>query len=146
MTYQTFIFNLILLLISLSVPIVTTYVVAFLRARLGNENLKKYYNIVDMAVKAAEETYKLSGQGQGKKADVKEYLFGKLGTYLSMEDIDKLIQATVFEMNKASKTIFNDVFNPITVPLGTSHVTTSNDTPIFAKDYFAAPDISSPKK
>lgn len=104
-----FLFQLVLLVVSLSTPIIVTAIVKYLQARVGNENLKKYIEYAKTAVQAAESIYTESGQGVIKKSDVEIYLSEKIGKALSPEDIDKLIQAAVYEINKTSKKLIYEV-------------------------------------
>ena len=52
-----FLFQLVLLVVSLSTPIIVTAIVKYLQARVGNENLKKYIEYAKTAVQAAESIY-----------------------------------------------------------------------------------------
>jgi LL-H family phage holin len=108
MTVTEFLFQLTLLVISFAVPVATTFVVKYLQTKLGNEKLKKYINYAETAVKAAETIYNSNGQGSVKKADVEKYLSAKIGNVLSPEDIDKLIEAAVYEINKTGQKVIYD--------------------------------------
>ena len=133
MTLTEFLFNLALLVISFAVPVATTFVVKYLQTKVGNENLKKYINYAETAVKAAETIYNAQGQGIVKKADVEKYLSEKIGSILSAEDIDKLIQAAVYEINKTGNKIIYDTSplqNPgIGYPPLVTYTTTGTDVP-----------------
>jgi hypothetical protein len=150
MTVTEFLFQLALLLISFAVPVATVFVVSFLQTKIGNENLKKYLSYAETAVKAAETIYNSRGQGVIKKTDVETYLSSKIGGKLTAEDIDKLIQAAVFEINKTGKNLIFDTpqvvpfqqpmnpFNPVT------YTTTTTGNATDAIKNVAAPDIPSP--
>lgn len=157
MTLTEFLFQLALLLISFAVPVATVFVVSFLQTKIGNENLKKYLSYAETAVKAAETIYNSKGQGVVKKADVEKYLSDKIGGKLTAEDIDKLIQAAVYEINKTGKNLIFDTptqpvltpfvqpvnpFNPVTYTTTTTAPTT--DYSVNAIKDVAAPDIPSP--
>lgn len=158
MTVTEFLFQLTLLVVSLAVPIVTTFVVKYLQTKYGNENLKKYLSYAETAVKAAESTFLKPGSGAEKKAVVEKYLSNKIGNILSAEEIDQLIQAAVFEINKTGKKLIydtNPILQPFIQPVSPSvgypppvtyTTTTTNATSnMFAdiKDK-AAPDIPTP--
>jgi hypothetical protein len=84
-----------------------------LRTKIGNENLKKYYSLAEMAVKAAELTYTERGQGRLKKSDVESYLINKTGGKLSQDEIRRLTEAAVWEMQKIGKSITLGTTNPV---------------------------------
>lgn len=151
MTLTEFLFQLALLLISFAVPVATVFVVSFLQTKIGNEKLKKYISFAETAVKAAETIYNSRGQGVVKKDDVLKYLAGKIGNALTAEDIDKLIQAAVYEINKTGKNLIFDTpqvvpfqqpspypFNPVT------YTTTTTGNTVQDIQNVAAPDIPSP--
>ncbi len=144
MTLTEFLFQLTLLVISFAAPIATVFVVRYLQTKIGNENLKKYLSYAETAVKAAETIYNQRGQGVIKKADVEKYLSAKIGGVLSPEDIDKLIQAAVYEINKTGKNLIFDTvpqIQPITYPFNPITYTTKTTA---SQDIKAAPDIPTP--
>jgi hypothetical protein len=102
-----YLFQLLLLVVSIATPIITTSIVRYFQTKFSNETLKRYISYAETAVKAAETTYNARGQGVFKKADVEKYLSAKIKGALTPEDIDLLIQAAVYEINKTgSKLIF----------------------------------------
>lgn len=153
MTSTEFLFNLVLLVISFAVPVATTFVIRYLETKLGNEKLKKYLSLAETAVKAAESTFLKPGSGTAKKAAVEKYLSDKIGNVLSAEDIDKLIQAAVFEINKAAGKIIvpdypqvSPFINPtIGYPPPVTYTTTTSNTTVQNIQDKAAPDIPSPQ-
>jgi hypothetical protein len=104
MSITEFLFNLALLVISFTIPIATTFVLKFVQARTSNEKFTQYLALAEQAVKAAEQN-PLFKTGAVKKKAVENYLAEKIGDILSAEDIDNLIEAAVFEINKAVKKI-----------------------------------------
>jgi len=138
MTKGYFLSQLVLLIITFALPLVATYVTNYLRVKIGNEKLKKYAYLAESAVKAAETTWKGTNQGMYKKEDAVDYLTTKLsGSGLTKLDIDKLVQAAVFELGKAKNNImFGDTCSaPSTYPY--------RQTAVY-KTPTAAPDIPSP--
>lgn len=93
----------VILVVSLIISVGGGYLVKYLSARIGNENLTKYYEWVKIAVQAIEQIMG-AGNGAAKKAEVKLYIAKKLGDKVTPEDIDKLIEAAVYEMNLVLKT------------------------------------------
>lgn len=96
------IMNILLGLIQLAVLMVSGFVSKYLREKYGAEVLKKYAGLAKIAVLAIEQTMQ-GADGTAKKRSVEEYLSRAIGGKLSAEDIDKLIEAAVFEMNQVIK-------------------------------------------
>ena len=111
MTLEEFAYKALLLIISYVIPIITTYVVKYLQAKTGNENLKKYLNYAETAVRAAEAIFSEPGSGEKKKAAVEKYLAEKIGHFFTAGEIDQLIEAAVFEINKTGKQL---IYEPVT--------------------------------
>jgi LL-H family phage holin len=96
--YDTsFITNILTQILQIVVLALVSYATAFIRKKLSNEKLKQVTHIASIGVKAAEEALNTES-GAAKKRAVIEYLSKK--TNLSTQDIDKLIDFTVFEMKK----------------------------------------------
>lgn len=74
----------------------------FLTKKIGNEKVKKYYDLVKKGVQAAEQAYG-KGQGEEKKAWVLEYLTKALGKKLPADDLNTLLESAVYEMNLVLK-------------------------------------------
>ena len=97
------------------------YLMRFLAAKVGETNLKKYYDIAKIAVNAIEQT--MGGQsGANKKQEVIAYIQKIIGNRLSAEEIDKLIEAAVFEMKLVMKD-YSTTKTPPVVPVQSTPVT-----------------------
>jgi LL-H family phage holin len=114
MTLEEFVLKVLLLIISFVIPIITTYIVKYLQAKTGNENLKKYLNYAETAVRAAESIFAEPGSGEKKKAAVEKYLSEKIGCFFTAGEIDQLIEAAVFEINKTGKKLIYGPYRPVT--------------------------------
>lgn len=88
-----------MLFIAVLSAVITYVVVPLLKARLGDQQFAAIKNWVNVAVHAAEQIYRTSGSGAEKKQYVLDFLTGK-GLKISGEELDRLIEAAVFEMNK----------------------------------------------
>ena len=102
------ILNLLLAIIPIVSALITAYVIPFLKAKIGNENLKQYKEIAIIAVKAAEMIFTESGMGKEKKQYVLDYLNSKINsdkTVISYQDLELLIEAAVKEMKEIEKNI-----------------------------------------
>ncbi|MGB9680305.1 MAG: phage holin [Thermoanaerobacteraceae bacterium] len=84
--------------VQLIIMVVLGYAIDYLRTKIGLDKMKKYYELAKTFVYAIEQEFG-SGNGLEKKAEVINLLRKALGNKLSDEEIDKLIEAAVFEMN-----------------------------------------------
>ncbi|AAM25559.1 MAG: hypothetical protein XD49_0774 [Caldanaerobacter subterraneus] len=88
--------------IQLLVMVVLGYLIDYLSTKIGMEKLKRYYEIAKAFVQAVEQQVG-SGNGPIKKEQVFKLLKKVIGNKLTDEEIDKLIEAAVFEMNYVLK-------------------------------------------
>lgn len=86
-------------LIALIGAVITYIIVPFLRSKTTKEQRDNIHFWVWIAVNAAEQIYKEKGQGKDKKLYVLEFLNSK-GIKITDEQLDALIEATVYEINK----------------------------------------------
>lgn len=91
--FHDLLIQIILLVITVTVPWVANEVIKFVKAKSKNEDFKHFLDLATMAVKAAEEKIG-SGNGMEKKEEVERYLAGKIRG-VTVEDIEKIIDATV---------------------------------------------------
>lgn len=111
MTLHDFLFQLALLIISFAIPLITTYVVQFLATKSGNEKFKGFIGVAQLAVSAIEQSM-VGSSGAEKKKAVELFLANRLKG-ITVDEIDKIIEAAVFEMNlvfksKPVQTILNN--------------------------------------
>ena len=91
-------FNILQVVLAIVSIVVTGILIPLIKTKIKKEDLEKAIIITDIAVKAAEQIFKESGQGPIKKKYVIDYL-KKSGLSLSDEEINALIEATVKELN-----------------------------------------------
>jgi hypothetical protein len=104
-TYQIF-----MLLISLIGVLLTGLVVPWLRMKIGKEKLDNVQMWVNVAVAAAEQIFSVPGSGAQKKIYVIEFLKTK-GITITEQELDALIEAAVYELNRAKFLMFEDMEN-----------------------------------
>lgn len=104
-TYQIF-----MLLISLLGVILTGLVVPWLKIKIGKEKMSQVQMWVNIAVAAAEQIFSVPGAGTQKKIYVIEFLKTK-GITITEQELDALIEAAVYELNRAKFLIFEDMEN-----------------------------------
>lgn len=86
-------------LIGLLATAVTTFVIPWLKAKLGNERLTKAIEWAKIAVYAAEQIYNGPGRGEEKKQYALDFL-AQRGITFDEAAIDALIEASVQEVKK----------------------------------------------
>ena len=99
-------FQVILAIIPVLGTILTVYIIPFIKAKIGNENLSKYEYWVNIAVKAAEMIWKETGHGADKKAYAVEFIdkmFNSKKTVITTEQINALIESAVKNMKIEEK-------------------------------------------
>lgn len=92
-------FMILKIIVSVSMALITLYLVPFLQGQVKNRQEEELLKIIDVAVRAAEQT--LTG-GSVKKADVLCFVSKWLGDHniaVTDEQLDKLIEAAVYSMN-----------------------------------------------
>jgi hypothetical protein len=85
--------------ITIVVFVVGTYLIPWIKQKIGGEKTNELLRWVGIFVRAAEQIYRESGMGVQKKAYVVEKLQEK-GYSLDMEAIDEMIEAAVLELNR----------------------------------------------
>ena len=90
--------KIILALIGLLGTIVTYVLVPYIKSKTTEKQRDNIYNLILIAVRAAEQIYNNSGQGKLKKEYVITYLNSR-GIKLTIEDLDLFIEAAVLELN-----------------------------------------------
>lgn len=103
-------YQILMLVITLIGVLLTRLVVPWLKLKIGNEELKDIEKWVTVAVTAAEQM-KVAGllpDGQQKKDYVLEFVKDK-GITITDEELDALIEAAVYEINKAKHLLFKNL-------------------------------------
>lgn len=92
--------EIVTLVMRLAVVLITTFLVPWIKKRVDAEKLLEVRKWTMIAVEAAEMIYNGMDMGETKKAFVEEFLNRK-GFNLTTDEVDKLIEAAVLEMNNA---------------------------------------------
>ena len=96
-------FNALLIVVMIVTTIITRYLVPYFKAQAKDTQYAQLLDIVSMAVRAAEQTIKESGQGKAKKAEVLAFVSNWLAEnniHITEDQLDRLIEAAVYTMNK----------------------------------------------
>lgn len=107
---ENLMYQILMAVLTLIALVLTGFAVPWLKAKLGAENLSSIEVWVNVAVAAAEQIYKVAGSGTNKKIYVTEFLKGK-GITITDEELDALIEAAVYELNRAKNLLFEDLAN-----------------------------------
>jgi hypothetical protein len=91
--------QIIKLLITIAGLAITYYLVPFLKKKVGEKKFDEIYNLVAIAVNAAEQIFNQPNMGEKKKEYVIKYLHEK-GVKLSEDDLNAIIEAVVYEINR----------------------------------------------
>lgn len=94
-------FEIVLMLIPILVAIITSFVIPFIKEKIGSEKLAKYEYWASLAVKAAEMMWAESGKGADKKQYVVDFLnnmFNKNKVVITEQQIEILVEAAVKQM------------------------------------------------
>lgn len=91
--------NIFYVILSIVSVLITGVLVPLLKQKYGKEKIVNVMEVVDIAVKAAEQIYTQTGQGQLKK----QYVLMRLneqGIKISEKELDDMIEASVLELNR----------------------------------------------
>lgn len=95
-------FNILKIVVSMAAALLTAFVVPLLKEKLQDAKYQQLLDMVEVAVRAAEQTIKGSGQGHYKKDEVINYVTAWMlqhGVSITEEQLDLLIEAAVYAMN-----------------------------------------------
>lgn len=95
-------FNILKIVISICAALFAYYVIPVIKAKLESDKYTELLTMVDICVRAAEQTTKGSGMGPVKKEDVMIAMSNWLllnGIEISQKQLSDLIEAAVYNMN-----------------------------------------------
>ena len=87
---------------SVCAVLVTYWVIPWIKSKMNNEKLAQLESIVDVAVRAAEQTITGSGKGEVKKDQVVNFvstwLEDNVNIVITPEQLSQIIESAVFNM------------------------------------------------
>lgn len=89
--------------VSVCAALITVYVVPYLKTLRQDKRYASLMDMVEVAVKAAEQTIKEPGQGDYKKAEVIAFVSDWMmehGIKISQDELSQLIECAVFSMHQ----------------------------------------------
>ena len=96
-------FEILKIIVSAVATLVGLYLIPYLHRKTKEIIDTDVAEMVAVAVRAAEQTYKKSGMGKQKKADVIAFVSAWLKDkhiYITESQLDNLIESAVFSMNR----------------------------------------------
>lgn len=89
--------DIIKAVITLITALISAFLVPYIKSKYSEEQLKKWQNIVDIGVSAAEQLYN-TDQAKEKKEYVLKYLYEK-GIKFDADTIENMIEASVLHLH-----------------------------------------------
>lgn len=99
-------FIILKVIVSVAAALLTVFVIPLLKEKLTDARYQRLLAYVEVAVRAAEQTIKGSGQGHVKKDEVINYVTTWMlthGIQISEDQLDQLIEAAVYVMNNSKE-------------------------------------------
>lgn len=95
-------FMILKIVISVTAALVTAYLIPYIKSQTKSKEQEEVLNIIQIAVKAAEQTFREHNSGPAKKADVIKFVTEWLNEHnikITEDQLDKLVEAAVYSMN-----------------------------------------------
>ncbi len=99
---QELITEFLTIIVQIIIAVVGGFVMNYLRTKIGSEKMKQYYELAKTVVTATEQTFG-GGNGSDKKDESRQILKHLTNNKLSDDQIDRLIESSVYEMNTLLK-------------------------------------------
>lgn len=103
MQMDEFTFVLLKVTISVCAALVTAYVIPYIKALKNDARFAGIIDMIELAVRAAEQTITGKGQGKVKKAEVIRFVSAWLesnGIEMTVNELSQLIEAAVYAMKQ----------------------------------------------
>ena len=96
-------FDILKVIISTCMALVTVYVIPYLNTLKEDRRYSQIVEMVEVAVRAAEQTIKGAGKGVEKKKEVENIIYAWLmekGIEITPEQINQLIECAVYQLKQ----------------------------------------------
>ena len=96
-------FDILKIVVSVCAAIITVYAVPYLKTLKEDRRYAQILDMVDVAVRAAEQTIKGAGKGVEKKKEVENIIYAWLmekGIEITPEQINQLIECAVYQLKQ----------------------------------------------
>lgn len=99
-------FDVLKIVVTVATALISIYVIPLLREKLADAKYTRLLEMVEIAVRAAEQTIQGSGQGKYKKEEVISFVSAwmiKHGIIITEEQLDNLIEAAVYQLKQEAR-------------------------------------------
>ena len=99
-------FIILKLVVSVCAALVTAYLIPYIKTLRNDKRYASLLDAVEVAVRAAEQTFRQSGQGAQKKEEVLNFISEYMTTHgfsISSYQLDQLIECAVYQMKQGGK-------------------------------------------
>lgn len=95
-------FNILKIVVSVVMALIAYYVIPYIKRRIESDKYQEFLEMIDIAVKAAEQANKGKGMGKIKKENVMIFMTSwleKAGLNITQDQLSQLIESAVYELN-----------------------------------------------
>ena len=99
-------FNILKIVVTVATVLISAYVIPLLKVKLADAKYQRLLEMVEIAVRAAEQTIKGSGHGAIKKDEVITFVTKWMvshGIVITEEQLDNLIECAVYNLKMEAK-------------------------------------------
>lgn len=99
-------FNILKIVIAVATALISAFVIPVLRQQLNSSKYQQLLDMVEVAVRAAEQTIQGSGMGAHKKDEVIYFVsawMARHGIDITEEQLNNLIEAAVYQLKQEAK-------------------------------------------
>lgn len=99
-------FNILKIVVTIVTALVSAYVIPLLKEKLNDSKYQRLLDMVEIAVRAAEQTIQGSGLGAVKKDEVINFVSEWMmihGVEISQGQLDQLIECAVYNLKMEAK-------------------------------------------
>lgn len=99
-------FNILKIVVTVATALISAYVIPLLKAKLQEAKYARLLEMVEIAVRAAEQTIKGSGMGNVKKDEVVKFVTEWMldhGIAITQQQLDQLIECAVYNLKMEAK-------------------------------------------
>lgn len=99
-------FIILKIVVAVATALISVYIIPLLRERLKDAKFQALFEMVEVAVRAAEQTIKGEGMGNVKKDEVIKFIMWWAFTHgvnITDEQLDNLIECAVYNLKQEAK-------------------------------------------
>ena len=96
-------FDIMKVVVAVCAALVTVYLVPYIKTLKEDKRYGQIIKLIEVAVRAAEQTIKGAGMGEAKKLAVMDYVsryMDSIGIKVTTEQLDHLIECAVYQMKQ----------------------------------------------